>query len=273
MYSANGNKRIYGYLDPGSGQYAEAVTFTIPAEASAEGTASGDLAASPDLARFAVTEMINGQTQAGWIDTAGRFTAVTQAAAPGPFGGNPPSYSAIGFDGAGNFYYKKNSQGAMYTEVDEVAAGATGNPQQVTTTPPGAADHGISLNSDGSLLFGCENMNGSWLDANTMVTVIAPGTQIAKITITEREKAGCPVESTKNDVTLLPATNTASVHDPVGNKDGSRIAFFYDDPDRVQHNFPTVYVVGTDGHSQPTMVNLSETDAKKLTGAAMLRWS
>ena len=87
----------------------------------------------------------------------------------GAFGGNPPSYSAIGFDGAGNYYYKKNSQGAMYTEVYEVPAGSTSNAQQVTMTPPGAADHGVAVNSDGSLLFGCEILGYSWLNANTVV--------------------------------------------------------------------------------------------------------
>ena len=72
---------------------------------------------------------------------------------------------------------------------------------------------------------------------------------------------------------LLPATNSAIVHDPVANSDGTKVAFFYDDPDRVKHNFPTVYIVGADGNSQPTMVNLSESDAKKLTCATFLRWS
>jgi hypothetical protein len=47
----------------------------------------------------------------------------------------------------------------------------------------------------------------------------------------------------------------------------------FHDPDRVKHNFPTIYIVGTDGKSQPTLVNLSESDAKKLTGATLLRWS
>ena len=55
--------------------------------------------------------------------------------------------------------------------------------------------------------------------------------------------------------------------------DGTKVAFFYHDPDRVKHNFPTVYIVGADGNSQPTMVNLSESDAKKLAFATFLRWS
>jgi hypothetical protein len=59
----------------------------------------------------------------------------------------------------------------------------------------------------------------------------------------------------------------------VANSDGTKVAFFYDDPDRVKHNFPTVYIVGADGNSQPTMVNLSESDAKKLAFATFLRWS
>jgi hypothetical protein len=271
--SSVGNKRIYGFIDPNSGQYSEAVTFTIPATGSVQGSSSQALAASPDLTKLAVTSMTNGQSAAGWIDSSGQFTAVTTSAAPGPFGGNPPSYSAIGFDGAGNYYYKQNSQGAMYTEVYEVPAGSTSNARKLTLTPPGAADRGAALNSDGSLLFGCENMTGNWLDANTMVMAIAPGTQIAKIALAGRQNGGCPITPASNEVPLLPTTNTAAVHDPVANSNGTKVAFFYDDPDKVKHNFPTVYIVGTDGKSQPTLVNLSESDAKKLTGATLLRWS
>ncbi len=271
--SSVGNRRIYGFIDPNSGQYSEAVTFTIPTSGTVQGSSFEALAASPDLTKFAVTSMANGQSAAGWIDSSGQFTAVTTSAAAGPFGGNPPAYSAIGFDGAGNYYYKQNSQGASYTAVYEVRAGSTSNAQNLTVTPPGAADRGAALNSDGSLLFGCENMTGNWLDANTRVIAIAPGTQIAKVALAGRENGGCPITPASNEVTLLPKTNTAAVHDPVANSDGTKVAFFYDDPDRVKHNFPTVYIVGTDGKSQPTLVNLSESDAKKLTGATLLRWS
>jgi Protein of unknown function (DUF2510) len=268
-----GNKRIYGFIDPNSGHYSEAVTFTIPSTGSVQGSTFPRLAASPDLTKLAVSSMANGKLMAGWIDSSGQFTAVTTAADGGAFGGIPPSYSAIGFDGAGNYYYKKNSQGAMYTEVYEVSAGSTSNPQQLTMTPPGAADHGVALNSDGSLLFGCENMTGNWLDANTLVMAIAPGSQVAKVAVAGREKGGCPITPASNEVPLLPATNSAMVHDPVANSDGTKVAFFYDDPDRVKHNFPTLYIIGTEGKSQPTLVNLSESDAKKLTGATLLRWS
>jgi hypothetical protein len=268
-----GNKWIYGFIDPNSGQYSEAVTFTVPANATAQGIPFRALAASPDLTKFAVTSMVNGQTMAGWIDSGGQFTAVTTAAAGGAFGGIPPSYTAIGFDGAGSFYYKKNSQGARYTELYEVSAGSTDNPQQVTMTPPGAVDRGAALNSDGSLLFGCENMTGNWLDANTMVMAVAPGTQIAKAAVASHAKGGCPFTPASGEVMLLPVTNSAMVHDPVANADGTKVAFFYDDPDRVKHNFPSVYIVGTDGKSQPALVNLSESDAKKLTGATLLKWS
>jgi hypothetical protein len=271
--SSLGNKRIYGFIDPNSGQYSEAVTFVIPSAAAAQGVPYLRLAASPDLTKFAVTSMVNGQLMAGWIDSSGQFTAVTTAADGGAFGGLPPSYSAIGFDGAGNFYYKKSSQGARYHEVYKVSAGSTSNPQQLTVTPPGAADRGVALNSDGSLLFGCDNMTGTWLDANTMVLAVAPGTQIAKVAVAGRANGGCPITPGNNEVTLLPATNSAMVHDPVANSDGTRVAFFYDDPDRVKHNFLTVYIVGADGKSQPSLVNLSESDAKKLTGATLLKWS
>ncbi|MGO9927649.1 MAG: hypothetical protein ACLPLP_16395 [Mycobacterium sp.] len=268
------NKRIYGFIDPNAGKYSEAVTFTIPTTTQPVQPTSGApaVAASPDLTKFAISSMVNGQLMAGWIDPSGQFTAVTTSVAEGPFGGSPPLYTAIGFDGAGNYYYKKNAEG-MNTEVYEVSAGSTSNAQKVTVTPPGAADHGAALNSDGSMLFGCGMAGANWLDANTMVSVIAPGTQIAKIALGGREKGGCPILPASNEVTLLPATNTATVNNPVANSDGTKVAFFGPDPDPAKHNLPTVYIVGTDGKSQPTLVNLSESDAKKLSGAAFLRWS
>lgn len=271
--TSSGNVRTYAFVDPNSGKYSEAATFTIPTTGSVQASTFPAVAASPDLTKLAVTSMTNGQSAAGWIDSSGHFTAVTTSVATGPFGGNPPLYTGIGFDKAGNYYYKENSQGAMYTEVYKVPAGATGNAQKLTVTPPAAADRGVALNSDGSLLFGCDNMTGNWLDANTMVAAIAPGSQIAKIALAGRGPGGCPITPASNEVPLLPPNNTALVHDPVANPDGTKVAFFYDDPDRVHHNYPTVYTVGTDGKSQPTLVNLSESDAKKLTGAAFLRWS
>lgn len=272
--SSIGNKRTYSFVDPASGHYSEAVTFVIPSTGSTQGSGFPELAASPDLTKYAVTSMVDGQSAAGWIDSSGQFTPVTTSTATGAFGGNPPSYKAIGFDGAGNYFYEQNSQGAMYTEVYEVSAGSTSNAQKLTLTPPGSGDHGLMLNADGSMLFGCDNETAArWLDANTLVMAIAPGTQIAKIAIASRGPGGCPIAAAENEVTLLPTTNTVQVHDPVANSDGTKVAFFYEDPDRVTHNFPTVYVVGADGNSQPTLVNLSESDAKKLTGATLLRWS
>lgn len=266
-----GSKWTYAFVDPDSGQYSEAATFTVPTGLSTGGYPA--LAASPDLTKFAVSSMTGGHSAAGWIDSAGQFTSVTPTVTPGPFGGNAPSYNAIGFDKAGNFYYKQNAQGQRYTEVYRVAAGSTSDPQPVTLPAPGAADSGaVLLNSDGTLLFGCGGTPGGWLNADTWVMAIAPGTQIAKGAIT-RGKTGCPTMAAKDEVTLLPTANTAMVHDPVANSDGTKVAFMYDDPDRVKHNFPTMYIVGTDGHSQPTVVNLSESDAKKLTGATLLRWS
>jgi hypothetical protein len=245
----------------------------IPSNGMAQGSTFPRLAASPDLTKLAISTFINGQLMAGWMDSSGTFTAVTTAAGGGAFGGNPPSYAAIGFDRAGNYYYKKNSQGALYTEVYEVPAGSTSNPQQVTTTPPGAVDHGAALNADGSLLFGCSNLTGNWLDPNTLVMAIAPGTQIAKVAVAGREKGGCPITPANNEIPLLPAANSAVVHDPVANADGTKVAFFYDDPDKVKHNFLTMYTVAADGKGQPVLVNLSEPDAKKLTGATLLKWS
>jgi hypothetical protein len=269
--SSVGNKRIYGFIDPNSGKYSEAVTFTIPSNGSVQASSFQALAASPDLTKLAATSTVNGQSAAGWINSSGQFTAVTTSVVEGPFGGNPPSYSAVGFDGSGNFYYQSYSQQSLHAQMFKLPAGATGNPQEVTAKGAQAAQLNAYLNYDGSMQFGC-NPVGSWLGPNAIVFVAGGATQIDKRLITGTDPStDCPAFGGHvQDTPLLPATNTVHLRDAVGNRDGTKVAFFYDDP---KQNVPSVYVVGTDGQSQPVLVNLSESDAKKLIGATLLRWS
>ena len=178
-YNSVGNKRIYGFIDPNTGAYSEAVTFTIPNSGSVQSSSFRALAASPDLSKLAATSTVNGQSAAGWIDSGGQFTAVTASVTPGPFGGIPPSYSAIGFDGAGNFYYQSSSQQSLHPQMFKLTAGSTSNAQEVTAKGAQESQLNAYLNYDGSMQFGC-NAIDSWLGPNAIVFVAGGATQIDK---------------------------------------------------------------------------------------------
>ena len=131
----------------------------------------------------------------------------------------PAVYSAIGFDGAGNFYYKKKSQASTHSQLFELAAGSTTNAQEVTSAGTSAADSSAFLNFDGTMQFNC-NPVLSWLGPNAVVFQSGHD-QIYKHEVTGRTKQGCPIED--NEVRLLPATNTVGVREPVGKPDGTQV--------------------------------------------------
>lgn len=213
---------------------------------------------SPDLTKWAFT-MVEGFTggRAGWIDGDGKFTAASPTVSVGPFGGNPPLFESVGFDGAGNFYYRsKPEQGAG--EMFKLPAGSTGNAQKIDAS----ADAGIpSLNYDGTMLFGCPQQS-RWLGQNA-VAVQVSGVQIGKAAVTGADERGCPVLGPPTG--LLPDTNTAPVAQPVAAPDGSRIAFRYLGTD--------LYTVATDGTSPPAKVDLSSSAKEMLSrGVLFVGW-
>jgi hypothetical protein len=217
--------------------------------------------------------MVNTEpgSTAGWIDAAGNFTAVTPAVTPGAFGGIPPQFTAIGFDGAGNFYYKSDSRNDKYSEVYKLAAGSTTNAQKITLTPPNAANQGGAfLNYDGTLQFGCSSPVRSWLGPNAIVSEVGSmgvSNQIVKWIVTGHEQGGCPI--TGKDANLLPSTNMASVANAVGNRDGTQVAFKYGNGD---HNTSSLFIVATDGNSQPKKLTLSNITENQLAGMTLLKW-
>lgn len=87
---------------------------------------------------------------------------------------------------------------------------------------------------------------------------------------------GCPAFGSKvQDTPLLPATNTAPLRDAVGNRDGTKVAFKYDNrqgPDAAQHNGESLYIVAADGTGQPTKVNLPNLTETQLANMKLLKW-
>jgi hypothetical protein len=232
------------------------------------------IAASPDLTKFAITERIDGQQQAGWIDTEGKFTGVTPvAAASDPFGGSPPLYTAIGFDGNGNFYYQM-ADGGGHPRMFELPAGQTNNPTEITTRGAQSSELDPSLGYDGSMQFGCNNIT-SWLGPNAIVFVAGGQRQIDKRPVNGVDDMGCPTYGSP-DVDLLPAANTARVMNAVGNKDGTQVAFQFDQRDlpgpASAATGTDLYLVNADGVSQPTKVELKGITAQQLAFSTMLRW-
>jgi hypothetical protein len=99
--------------------------------------------------------------------------------------------------------------------------------------------------------FGC-TFGGSWLGPNAIAFVAGGATQIDKRQITGTDPTtGCPAfGSNVQDTPLLPATNTANLRDAVGNRDGAKVAFKYDnrqERDAAQHNGESVYIVPQTG--------------------------
>jgi hypothetical protein len=270
VQTSTGSTLNFGYIDPNSGQYTQAVSF------SSVGSANDipALALSPDLTKYAITRGdVRGdllrQTAAGWIDTSGNFTAVSPLT-------TGHKYYAIGFDAAGNFYYQSVSSDSG-NETFKVQAGTTTNPEKLTLSPKASAGR-ASLSGDGTVLFGC-GAQENWLGPNTVVSVetrgvasssgIADYQTLVKVPVTGRDEDGCPVEGSTNGPGLLPENAGYTFHDSVvtSSPDGSKLAFVGQNGDNQgQEN---LYILAVDGNSQPAVLNTS-VGAGTLT---LVKWS
>ncbi|WP_327145371.1 hypothetical protein [Nocardia sp. NBC_01327] len=251
----------YGFIDPSSGKYSQVASFDV--SACSNTCDSGNvLSASPDLKRFAFTKKVDGHDSAGWIDAGGTFTNVTPAAALGPFGGTQPDFESIGFDGAGNFYYRQPA-----TPVDnyyEIPAGSTSNPQAVGHGHLG----GPYLNYDGTIVFPTADCGTLiWLGGPTKV-IDAKDTQVYRSDVVKDPATNCFTAS--NRTPLLPTTNTAGISNPVSNHDGTQIAFKYLDTQGTGQT--SVYVVTVDGSSPPKKVDLPTITNAQLSSMTLMKW-
>ncbi len=253
--------RSYGFIDPSSGKYSEVASFN---SGNGEQMADASVAVSPDFTKLAVDKIVDGQRSAGWIDTSGKFTNVTPKVDTGAFGGNPPDFWSTGFDAAGNFYYAEYTGSGPLDEY-KLAPGSTTHAQKAGSGYYGTNGSGGALNYDGSLQVGCAGPI-RWLGPDNVIS--NERTQLFKVAITGHDKKGCPTKSGSNGTALLPKTNNVPVTNPVGNHDGTKVAFKYEQGIGAA----SLYIVVADGNSQPAKVNLTNLTAERLFDMDLLRW-
>jgi Protein of unknown function (DUF2510) len=273
----SGDEASFGYIDPATGKYTKVSTFKV-----GETAFDPDVPElSPDLNRYAVRKSDNAAASStarvGWIDTSGKFTAVSPATpAPTDFPRSaPPTYDGPVFDGAGNFYYWSHQDGTNH--LYKVPAGSTSNPQEVTPTPK-FQQYPIR-NPDGTLQFGCAPIRGMWLGSGNRVTVTVniglstspttPSSQgfvIAKFPVTQATD-GCPlVDSGNQNAVKVFDLGIQNANQPVPNHDFSKLAFY------VGNAPGGIYIVDVDGNGQPAHI-ASDSQLKNLPNLKLIRWT
>jgi Protein of unknown function (DUF2510) len=255
------DKAEFGYVDPSTGKYTHVSSFSLKEP--------GDPAAlemSPDLTKYATLKADtsaggapgSAPVRAGWIDSSGKFTAVSPAAPPASDfeRSQPPAYSSPVFDGAGNFYYWSTQEGKSH--LYKLPAGSTSNPQEVTPTPKGTPGTVPFRNFDGSLNFGCNPVPGTWLgpDSRMLVLPITDSSGLStnhyavfKLPVTTAAD-GCPSvdQFQHEDQTKVFDLGIQTVDQPVANPDHTKIAFF-------NSNTPGgLYVVDVGGDGKPKKI-------------------
>jgi hypothetical protein len=282
--STGGSSLNFGYIDPSTGKYTVVSSFNASAPAN-----SGDpdsLALSPDLTKYGTSKVDtsapgcpgNCPSRLGWIDTSGKFTAVSPAPPPATdFQQSlPPTYSSPVFDGAGNFYYWSHQ--GQTDHLYKLPPGSTSNAQEVTPTPkPGM---GAYRNFDGTIKFGCQNLAGMWLGPDSRMAVsttiglpgsptnpASSGEAIVKYPLTQ-DMDGCPWIDQSNNQNAVKIFDLGMqvVDQPVASPDGKKIAFF-------NNNTPGgLYVLDIGGNSQPTRI-AAKSDLSSLGNLKVIRWN
>lgn len=229
-----GLKPELGVIDPVTGEYGELATFDLPSDTSgvAEGFPRNVVETAPDLERVAITT----RAGAGWVDRLGAFTNVNVEAAPGPFGGAAATYSAIGFNGRGDFFYERSAPDTG-REVYRLPFGQTGPGTKEPTTD--LLDAWITRDGNGELVVAsvtCLIGPGNWFSPTEYVFVDGQ-TQLV------RTIAAAPACSSDGGTALLPQANTSQVSNPVVSPDGASVAF--------RRNADEIWVTSAAGGGEP----------------------
>jgi Protein of unknown function (DUF2510) len=272
------DKADFGYIDPSTGKYGHASSFALKEPDDADA-----VEISPDLTKYATSKVdkstggsaYNPPSRVGWIDSSGKFTAVSPAAPPATDfqQSAPPTYVQPVFDGAGNFYYW--SQEGQTHHLYKVPAGSTSNAQEVTPTPTWGPS--TLRNFDGTLRWGCNPISGKWLGPDSRMLAMPvndPSSGLStgkyavfKIPLTTIAD-GCPwVDqiNNKDQTKIVDLGIEFQVGQPVANPDGTKIAFF-------DSGTPGgMYVAGVGGDSKPTRIG-SRSDLN-LPNMKLIRWS
>jgi hypothetical protein len=272
------DKAIFGYIDPSTGKYTHVSTFDLKEPGDPDA-----VEISPDLTRYATIKAdtsaggspSSAPARAGWIDTSGKFTAVSPAAPPATdFQQNEaPTYGSPVFDGAGNFYYW--SQQGTTRHLYKLPAGSTSNAQEVTPTPTWG--NFPLRNFDGTLRWGCNPLPGMWLGPDSRMLALpmsdpSSGASTGKYAVVKvpltTTAEGCPSVDQlnhQNQTKIFDLGIQSGVDQPVANPDDTKIAFF---------NSGTpggLYVVGIGGDSKPNRI-ATKSDLN-LPNMKLVRWN
>jgi Protein of unknown function (DUF2510) len=272
------DKADFGYIDPSTGKYSHAASFALKEP--------GDdaLELSPDLTRYATSKAdtsaggspLSAPVRVGWIDTSGKFTAVSPAppAATDFQQSRPPTYSSPVFDSVGNFYYWSTQDGTNH--LYKVPAGSTSNPEEVTPTPKFGGN--AYRNFDGTLKFGCPQLPGKWIGSDSRMLVMpvnnpSSGLSTGKYAVVKLPLTttadGCPwVEqiNNPNQTKIVDLGIEFNVSQPVANPDGTKIAFF-------DSGTPGgMYVATIGGDSKPTRIAAKDA-LTQFGNMKLIRWS
>lgn len=234
-----------GSIDPVTGRYSRFVTFEMRPFGIKRSIAATEF--SPDFTRVATNRAFGQVQHAGWIDIASDFIDVNaDSPMPGPFDdADLMSFEAIGFDGAGAFYYRK-SKPEGGSGIVKVPAGQTsgGEPAEIT----GASWWQYTRDGNGALHLGFDCVPSDldpWISPTEYVT--ADGNQINRRLVDAPGSCGSPGETP-----LLPATNTSDISEAVPSPDGQQVAF--------RRNGSELWIVSALGGGTPRQLNVTGID-------------
>jgi hypothetical protein len=243
---------VVGFIDPSTGRFMQGATLNISPQSFIP-TDRGSVRLSPDWQRYAVTRTVGANSHAGWVDPQSKFTDVT-AAGPGDF-------DAVGFDGMGNFFYRKTEKGTatLYKVLQGQSGGGTAVPYL-----PGGDDVVLKRDGAGRLVnvSSCPTFSATWVSPTEYLHV--SGTQIYRTNIIDTPQLrNC--ESAVG-TPLLPPNNTTPVSDPVASPDGTKVAYL-----RGGNELWTVDADGRGG--APTRVAVSGVDLGSAAKSVLMGWT
>lgn len=239
---------LEGLIDPASGQYSQVGSFNLNYDMSQ----IDPMKFSADFLRYATNRQVGSSDHIGWADQNRGFTDINKGeSTPSEFGGDPPVYDEIGFDGSGNFFYDRRDAASANPAYFKLPAGHSNATEAVPSDI--TADYGrFTRNGNGELVSlnsTCSPPNG-WLSSNTYVSDGGGGVNIFKEDVTNDNSSNACTHIISTP--LLPTTNTSSVRYPRPSPDGTKVAFV--------RNGTELWLVDTSGSGTPTKVEVKGFD-------------
>lgn len=261
----NDQRVTIGFVDPQTGNYSKHAVFeNVDFYKDETLLDSHDIRLAPDLLRYAVTRK-NSNT-VGWVNEDGSFTDVTPEGVPsGPFDGPAPAYQAIGFDGAGNFYFTEQRDLDVAWYVVKASDGsrvAAAEPLDPPGNLKGKRTSDIARNGAGELYarkWSCGKNRGPYisLDRAALIPDMRNDYTDRTLIVRKVDEEGCGVGTPADKVSLLPEANESRISNPVGSPDGQHVAF--------RRNVSELWITDSNGGGAPREVELNGIDLDEST--------